>query len=36
MRNKRNWIDTLGPKGVESGFNGSWNVKANGQMVSGL
>jgi hypothetical protein len=33
---KRNWIDTLEPNGMKSGFNGLKYVKANGQTVSGL
>ena len=32
---KRNWIDTLEPKGTKSGFNCWHEVKANGQTVSG-
>ena len=33
---KRNWVDTLRPKGVESGHNGYHNVMENGQTIPGL
>ena len=32
---KRNWVDTLRPKGVESGHNGYRNVIENGHMIPG-
>lgn len=34
--NKRNWIETLKPKGVKSGHNGSSYVMTNGHMIFGL
>ena len=33
--NKRNWIDTLRPKGTESNHNGYLDVMGNGQTVPG-
>jgi len=33
--NKRNWVDTLRPKGTESDHNGYWDVMGNGQTVLG-
>jgi hypothetical protein len=33
--NKRNWVDTLRPKGAESVHNGYWDVMGNGQTVLG-
>ena len=35
ISNKRNWVDTLRPKGAESDHNGYWDVMGNGQMVLG-
>jgi len=35
-RNKRNWTDTLRPKGMEPDYNGCVNVLGNGQLVPGL
>jgi hypothetical protein len=32
---KRNWVDTLRPKGVESGHNGYHNVMAYGHTIPG-
>jgi len=34
--NKRKQVDTLKPKGTESGCNGSADIMANGHMVLGL
>ena len=33
--NKRKQADTLKPKGIESGYNGSADIIANGQMILG-
>jgi len=33
--NKRKQADTLKPKGTESGYNGSTDIMANGQMILG-
>lgn len=33
--NKRKQADTLKPKGIESGYNGSADIMANGQMILG-
>ena len=33
---KRNWVDTLRPKGVESDHNGCRNVMGGGQMIPDL
>jgi len=33
---KRNWVDTLKPKGMESDHNGWHDVMGNGQMIPGL
>jgi hypothetical protein len=33
---KRNWVDTLKPKGIESDHNGCRNVMGDGQMIPGL
>ena len=35
-QNERKQVDTLKPKGIESGHNGSADIMANGQMVLGL
>jgi len=35
ISNKRNWVDTLRPKGAESDHNGYLDVMGNGQMVLG-
>ncbi len=35
-RNKRNWIDTLRPKGTKSGYSGSDYTIENGHQVFGL
>ena len=32
---KRNWVDTLRPKGVEFGHNGYHDVMGNGHMIPG-
>ncbi|MDP3104375.1 MAG: hypothetical protein Q8M95_07190 [Candidatus Methanoperedens sp.] len=34
-RNKRNWIDTLRPKGTKSGYSGSDYTIENGHMIFG-
>ena len=34
--NERKQADTLKPKGTESGYNGSANIMANGQMILSL
>lgn len=34
--NKRKWIETLQPKGMESDYNGCGDIIGNGQTVSGL
>ena len=33
---KRNWVDTLRPKGTESDYNGCHNVMGDGQTILGL
>ncbi len=35
ISNKRNWVDTLRPKGVEFGHNGYHDVMGNGHMIPG-
>jgi hypothetical protein len=35
-QNERKQVDTLKPKGMESGYNGSADIMANGQMIPGL
>ena len=35
-QNERKQVDTLKPKGIESGYNGSADTMANGQMILGL
>jgi len=34
--NERKQAETLRPKGIESGYNGSADIMANGQMILGL
>lgn len=34
--NKRNWVDTLRPKGTESDYNGHHNIIGTGRTVPGL
>jgi len=36
MQNERKQVDTLKPKGIEPGHNGSADIMSNGQMVLGL
>ena len=36
MPDKRNWVDTLKPKGMKSDYNGCSDIIGDGQMVSGL
>ncbi len=36
IQDKRNWIDTLRPKGTKSGYNGLTYIIENGQMIFGL
>ncbi len=35
-QDKRNWIDTLRPKGTKSGYNGLNHVIENGHLIFGL
>ncbi len=36
IRDKRNWIGTLRPKGTKSGYNGSNYIIENGHQIFGL
>lgn len=36
IRDKRNWIDTLKPKGAKLGYNGSNYIIENGHKIFGL
>ncbi len=36
IRDKRNWIDTLRPKGTKSGYSGSNYIIENGHKIFGL